>query len=594
MASSILPFETTGQHGHGANSYKCPLFRMLPKELQDESKAKAHLWEYLHLLPIEKMGVPEYHSALNRDLGDLKNPNLIYPVGKGIFIHIYPDSRDARNYYIAIEPGMTQDLSGLMDQVEVRLVDFVTELDEGGGGDKDRVRILIKILDKVCDVSKNGAKGTREKSAKPSKKKSATASTENNGDGSMPQTKGKVVVTPSQFTALRYLMVRDKEGMGLLEPLIQDPYIEDISCSGLGALYLEHKIFKSLKATIAFHTFEELDSFIIRLSEKIGKPVTFRDPIVDATLPDGSRINVVFGGDLSRRGSNFTIRKFSTSPLSVLQLVGFNTLSYEMAAYFSLVLSHGMNMFVSGETASGKTTLMNALTTFIPPTGKIISIEDTPELQVPHGNWIREVVRGSTKSSSNSAVTMFDLLKAALRQRPNEIIIGEIRGEEGAVAFQAMQTGHPSMATFHAASVEKLIQRLTGNPINIPKTYIDNLNIVAIQSMVRLPNGKEGRRVLSVNEIVGYDSSSDSFSFIEVFRWNPVEDIFEFSGYMNSYLLEERIAMARGIPPNQKRSIYPELTRRANILKKLHQQKVDDFYELYQVISQAYREGVLR
>ena len=258
------------------------------------------------------------------------------------------------------------------------------------------------------------------------------------------------------------------------------------------------------------------------------------------------------------------------------------------------MLSHGMNLFVSGETASGKTTLMNALTVFIPPIGKIVSIEDTPELQVPHPNWIREVTRGSTKGTSGSAVTMFDMLKAALRQRPNEIIIGEIRGEEGAIAFQAMQTGHAAMATFHAASVEKLIQRLTGSPINIPKTYVDNLNLVAIQSMVRLPNGKEARRVLSINEIVGYDSSTDSFSFIEVFRWNPTEDTFEFSGYMNSYLLEERIAMQRGIPPSKKRTIYNELSRRANILKKLHQQKVEDFYELYQVLSKAYREGVFR
>ena len=349
-----------------------------------------------------------------------------------------------------------------------------------------------------------------------------------------------------------------------------------------------------MKSTITFDSHEQLDTFVIRLSEKIAKPVTFRDPIVDATLPDGSRINIVYGGDLSRRGSNFTIRKFSGTPISVLQLIAFNALTYDMAAYLSLCLHHGMNMFVAGETASGKTTLMNALTTFIPPTAKIVSIEDTPELQVPHPNWIREVVRGSTRSASDSAIGMFDLLKAALRQRPNEIIIGEIRGEEGAIAFQAMQTGHAAMATFHAASVEKLIQRLTGNPINIPKTYVDNLNVVAIQSMVRLPDGKDGRRLISINEIVGYDSATDSFSFIEVFKWNPTDDTFEFSGYMNSYLLEERISRMRGIPPVQKRNIYGELTRRANVMKKLQEQGVDNFDALYKVLSQAYREGVFR
>ena len=402
------------------------------------------------------------------------------------------------------------------------------------------------------------------------------------------------MLTRSQMAAMRYRMVRDKEGLGPLDPLIRDPNIEDISCSGLGTLFVEHKIFKSLKAAISFNSFDELDAFAIRLSEKIGKPVTFRDPIIDATLPDGSRINIVFGEDLSRRGSNFTIRKFASTPLSILQLVAFNALSYDMAAYFSLMLHHGMDMFVSGETASGKTTLLNALTTFIAPVAKIVSIEDTPELQVPHPNWIMEVTRGSTKTAAESAVGMFDLLKSALRQRPNEIIIGEIRGEEGAIAFQAMQTGHACMATFHAATVEKLIQRLTGNPINIPKTYVDNLNIVAIQSMVRLPNGKDGRRLVSISEIVGYDSASDSFSYIEIFRWNPVDDTFEFSGYVNSYMLEERIAMQRGIPPHKKRTIYNELTRRANILKKLQGQKVDDFNELYQVLSKAYKEGLFR
>ena len=332
---------------------------------------------------------------------------------------------------------------------------------------------------------------------------------------------------------------------------------------------------------------------MIKLSERIGKPATFRQPIIDATLPDGSRINMVFGQDVSRRGSNFTIRKFSETPLSIVELVEFGGLSYEMAAYLSLAMHHGQNIFVSGETASGKTTLMNALTTFIPAASKIVSIEDTPELQVPHPNWIRGVIRAST-GDSGSSVDMFDLLRAALRQRPDEIIIGEIRGAEGAVAFQAMQTGHACMATFHADSVEKLIQRLTGNPILIPKTYIDNLNLVAIQSMVRLPNGKPGRRLISLNEIVGYDSASDSFSYVEVFKWDAAKDTFEFPGYMNSYMLEEVIAMKRGLPPSRKREIYDELTRRTNLLRRLKEQGITGFYEIYQVLAQANKEGIFK
>ena len=389
-------------------------------------------------------------------------------------------------------------------------------------------------------------------------------------------------------------MVRDKVGLGALQPLIQDPNIEDVSCSGLGPLFVEHKVFDSLRSNITFDTFHQLDQFVLRLSEKIGRPVTYRDPIVDATLPGGSRINIVYGDDVSKRGSNFTIRKFAEKPFSILQLIEFGTLTHDMAAYLSLVLGHGQNVFVAGEAASGKTTLLNALTTFIPFDAKIVSIEDTPEIQVPHPNWVREVVRGSSKNALGSQVGMFDLLKAALRQRPNEIIIGEIRGEEGAIAFQAMQTGHAAMATFHAASVEKLIQRLTGDPINVPRTYVDNLNVVVIQSAVQLPNGKTARRCVSINEIVGYDPTTEGFSFLESFKWDPASDTFEFKGHMNSYLMEERLAPARGLPPQRKRAIYDEIERRARILRHLHEQGVADFDDLFAILSRAYRDGTFR
>ena len=561
-------------HTHEGRLTGCPVFRMLPDQLQVESSKQEHLWNYLHELPIEEIGPPDYFETLNRGMSDLQSPNLIYPVNNENFVHICSNKADPRHRYITIEPGMHEEVSDIMRRAELKLVDIVTDLENET---EDQAVALLRSLDTFCQVGDDSRKDMLGGLRLFSKKRTS-----------------KLVLSQEQLNVLRYRIVRDKAKMGELEPLLLDPYIEDISCSGLGNVFIEHKIFKSVQASTHFDSFDELDSFIIKLSEKIGKPVTFRDPIVDATLPDGSRINIVFGGDLSKRGSNFTIRKFSATPISILELINFNTLSYDIAAYLSLGIGHGMNVFIAGETASGKTTLLNALTTFIPPTGKIVSIEDTPELQAPHPNWIRETVRGSTKNASGSAVTMFDLLKAALRQRPNEIIIGEIRGEEGAIAFQAMQSGHAAMATFHAASVEKLIQRLTGHPINIPKTYIDNLNIVCIQSMVRLPNGKEARRVVSVNEIVGYDSSSDSFSFIEVFQWDPVKDVVEFSGYMNSYLLEEKIAMQRGLPPSDKRKIYVELTRRANILKKLNERKVTDFYELYGVLAQAHKEGVFR
>jgi flagellar protein FlaI len=397
---------------------------------------------------------------------------------------------------------------------------------------------------------------------------------------------------PADVDGIKYSIIKEKVGIGVLQPLINDSYIEDISCSGIGNIFIEHKIFKSIRTTFGYSTHEELDEHVLRLSERIKKPVTFRQPVVDASLPDGSRINIVYGQDVSRRGTNYTIRKFADEPLSILQLVKFGSLSWDMAAYLSIVIEDGMNLFVSGETASGKTTLMNALTTFIQPNAKIVSIEDTAEVKVPHLNWISEVTRKPKGGEKESGVGMFDLLKAALRQRPNEIIIGEIRGEEGLIAFQAMQTGHPVMATFHAASIQKLIQRLVGDPINVPKNYVDNLNVVVIQIAVRLPNGKIGRRAVSVSEIVSYDSQSDAFSFVEVFKWDPVTDTFEFTGFNNSYILEQKIAVARGYPPARRRQIYQLIKRRARILEKVADSGVMDYYEIYNVISRAIREGV--
>ena len=562
-------------HAHaGGDAFDCPLFRMLPAPLQEESRARPHLWSYLHSLRVDEVGVPDYTQLLDDSHRQLDRVNLLYPTGDELFVHIKHDMADARDDYHPIEPSNMANLDQLAVQLDERLMDY-THVLRGAIDPEERTQTLLDIVDEVSDV----VDGEDGRSRGLFRRRSS----------------GKLTMTPTELQSLKYLVIRDKVGMGPLEPMIQDPYIEDVSCSGLGPLFVEHRVFGGLKSSIRFDENEQLDRFVIRLSEKIGRPVTFREPIVDAILPDGSRVNIVFGGDVSKRGSNFTLRKFSATPLSVLNLIESGSLNYEMAAYLSFMLRDGMNIFVSGETASGKTTLLNALTTFVRPDAKIVTIEDTPEVQLPHPNWTREVVRGSTKNdAAGSTVTMMDLLKAALRQRPNEIIIGEIRGEEGAVAFQAMQTGLACLATFHASSVEKLIQRLTGNPINIPRTYIDSLNVVVITSSVALPSGQPVRRILSINEIINYDPASDSFTYVEMFRWNPYSDTHEFVGYQNSYLLEQVIAPKKGISPNNRRRIYGDLAQRAEILKKLHQTQYTRFYDFYTVLSKAYREGLLR
>ncbi|HDD56402.1 MAG TPA: hypothetical protein ENG18_00075 [Nitrososphaeria archaeon] len=366
----------------------------------------------------------------------------------------------------------------------------------------------------------------------------------------------KIYVGYETYKALEYQLVMEKARLGILEPFIRDPYIEDISCDGLGPIFVEHKVFGSCESNIKFDSRDELDEFVRRLSEKTGRPVTYRNPIVDASLPDGSRINIVFGSDVSMRGSNFTIRKFSDKPISIVQLIKWGSIDELIAAYLWMLLENNMSIWFCGETASGKTTLLRAVCVFINPHYKIISIEDTPEIIVPHDNWIREVTR---ESEEGVGIELFDLLKAALRQRPNYIIVGEIRGKEASVAFQAMQTGAPVLTTFHAGSIEKLVQRLTGSPIEVPKTYIDILNCVVIQSAVRIPRtGKVERRVLSVNEVVGYDPIEGRFNYIELFNWKPAEDEHEFRGRGSSHLLENKIAVMRGIDRRNLGAVYDE------------------------------------
>ena len=578
-----LPFpceNVVDDHKDGRNG--CALKKLLSKELMERAEASPHLMDYLHMVPVAAVGVPDFYPEVSRKLGEIEHPNLIYPVTDDIFVHIFPDLEDPRNYYIAVEPPVGMELEEILREVERRLLDYVDVL-AGAETKEEQIEALSRAVE-CCCVVKGEGKPTNGDNKK--RKAGGMSSFGSSRDGRVP-------VTRRELDTIKYIILRDKVQMGALEPLIRDPNIEDISCSGVGAVFVEHKVFKGLKSSINFHTHEELDDFVLRLSENIKKPVTFKNPIVDAALPDGSRINIVYGGEVSKRGSNFTIRKFAEVPISILELVNFGSFDYKMAAYLAIVVGDGMNLWVSGETASGKTTLLNAITTFIRPDAKIVTIEDTPELQVPHVNWIREVVRmGGDAATQGSSVDMFGLLKAALRQRPNAILVGEIRGEEGSVAFQAKQTGHQVMSTFHAASVEKLIQRVTGNPINVPKPYIDNLNVVVICSAVRLPSGKLGRRVLSINEIIGYDLSSDSFSFVEIFRWNPAEDVHEFTGNMNSFLLENRVAPRRGLTQKNKRMIYTELDKKAAILEKIHQQGVTNFYDFYLLLAKAQREGL--
>ncbi|MCD6301336.1 MAG: type II/IV secretion system ATPase subunit [Staphylothermus sp.] len=531
-----------------------------------EIRKVPYLAEYVNRI-VPQVGVPDYYTrGLPSELKKASRVNVIYPVGNGIYVHIYmPPEGTESGYkkYIVIEPPRPSAV--LFDLIEEKMAELITEKDIIKSPE-EKEQMLIRFLDAIVSIV-----------GSPVDYNSLTRKKRNNFK--------KIPVYKMDYERLKYYLIRDKVGLGILEPFIKDPYIEDISCDGVGYVFIVHKIFGSLETSIKFETEEELDRFVIELSERIGKPVSHARPIVDSTLPDGSRINIVFGKDVSLHGSNFTIRKFSKKPISIIQLIKWGTLDERIAAYLWILLLEGMSGWISGETASGKTTTLNAIITFIRPTAKIITIQDTAEVQVPHKNWVRELTRDT--GSVESSITMFDLLKAALRQRPNYIVVGEIRGAEGNVAFQAMQTGHPVLSTFHAGSVERLIQRVTSPPINVPKTQLDNLNFIIIQSAVY----REGimlRRMLSVNEILGYDAEADSIIYIPVFTWDPATDRFYFRGKGASYLLEEKIATMRGIPRRELKLIYEELELRAQILREMVNRNIVDYYDVFKIIARIY------
>ena len=340
-------------------------------------------------------------------------------------------------------------------------------------------------------------------------------------------------------------------------------------------------------SNIRFRERELLSRYLRAMSERIGRPVSDNKPIIDGVLLDGSRINIIFSDDVSMLGPSFTIRKFAEETISITQLIQWGTMSSQVAAYIWICLEYGMSVLVSGETASGKTTTLNAILPFIDHNVKIYSAEDTPEVKVRHKIWQRLVTRDA--KNEESRVEMFDLLKAALRSRPRYIIIGEIRGVEGATAFQAMQTGHPVIATFHASSIVKMIQRFTGDPINVPIRFFDNLNFAIFQEVVEAPGGGIARRITGIDEVIGYNKHSDGVLTRGMFEWDPVKDKHYFRGMFQSHLLENKIAAMAGF--SNKRDIYDEMLKRAAALDRMVERELTHYDDVFDLIGIYYNNG---
>ena len=396
--------------------------------------------------------------------------------------------------------------------------------------------------------------------------------------------------TPQQRKIVEYYLFRNFIGHGKIEPVIQDGNIEDISCDGLGIpIYIYHRNPKygSIRTNLVFTEREKLDAFVMKLAQRCGRAISVAEPLLDGTLPDGSRVQATFGSDISRKGPTFTIRKFMHNPLTPVDLINYGTIDEKMLSYLWLALEHGKSLLVAGATATGKTAMLNALSLFIPPDRKIVSIEDTAELRLPHENWLPQVARtgfGAEKITGKrmGEVDMFDLVKASLRQRPDYIIVGEVRGKEAYVLFQSMATGHTGMSTIHADTIEGLINRLETKPISLPASLLQNLDIVMIIAREKL-HGSYVRRVKRLVEIVGYDMKSGELITNDVFNWVPSEDKFTYAGksHMLGKLIEERGA--------NELSMQREIERRMSILRWMKTHNYRFYGDVSKYINMYYR-----
>jgi archaeal flagellar protein FlaI len=371
-----------------------------------------------------------------------------------------------------------------------------------------------------------------------------------------PTTKGRIL----------YYLERDFIGYGIVDVPMTDSEVEDISCDGVGIpLYIYHRKYGSIRSNLKFVDAKRLDDYVIWLAQRSGKHISVASPILDATVPDGSRLQATLGMHVTKRGSSFTIRRFRDNPFTPVDLLKFKTMSSEMMAYLWIAIENGQSMMVCGGTASGKTTTLNATLLFIPPQMKIVSIEDTRELNLPHENWVPSLTRagfGAKNLISGKApgeIDMFDLLAAALRQRPQYLMVGEVRGAEAFIVFQAMATGKTCYTTFHAESVSAMVHRMENPPITLPRSLVSALNLVLLQRQVKVGT-KMTRRVQSLTEIVGLDPETNELITNSVYSWNPADDTFLYSGHSYIY---ERVALMKNL---SMKDMEKEVRNRAEML----------------------------
>jgi len=526
---------------------------------------KKHIMDFKE----EKNSVPEFAEEIKEET-KFELDNVVYPLEGGVYAHVYDPTDEISRYYI-IQPSLDSREKELFDEIKdeiiVKISDYPTTEDL-----EEYEKILREIFEDTIEVTEGG---------EPRK--------ETNGPiGGILGEKTKFLIPKRVHDKIWFQLRKDLVGLGPLEPITMDRRNEDIHVLGYDKVNVNHAIYGMLRTNIDLGSEGEYRSWLESLTKRVGSSASESNPIIDTTLPDGSRLNVVYSEEVSVEGPTLTIRQHEEVPFSLFQIVQSGTMSPELIAYLWLSLESNMSIAVCGETASGKTTSMNAMTACIPRDTKIYSAEDTLEVRPPHDSWQRLLTR-DTDDEEEEGVDMFSLIKNSLRSRPGYILVGEVRGEEGFNVFQAMQTGHPVIFTFHAGTVSSLIDRFTGDPINVPVKFFDNLDVALFQNFMKSDVGEGLRRVTGVHEIEGYSKDLEGIMSRKAFERDPAKDELDFLSLNNSYLLEEEVAPSLGY--QDKRKIYDELKKRADIVRKAIREGYTGWHEVVKVTWSYQEDG---
>jgi flagellar protein FlaI len=484
---------------------------------------------------------------------DLTKINIIYPLIEPFaYANVTWDAENKEVIYKVLEPKLTEEEEQLLKNISDGLIELV-----------DVELSSVKYKAKAIEyLQKNILKVIKEFGLKLSQR---------------------------QFIKLMYFIYRNFLGFNEIEPLLQDPNIEDISCDGVDVpLYVIHRKFGPLKTNIVFDNLEHLRQYVIKLSERTGRYVSYAEPILSGTLPDGSRVSATLAGDVTTHGPVFTIRKFSEKPYSPIDQIELRTVNSEILAYFWYLMEHGISLLIIGGVSTGKTSLLNTLCMFISPEAKIVSIEDTRELRIPNEHWIPSLARvgfgiPTPTGEKYGEVTLFDLLKESFRQNPDYVIVGEVRGAEAYVMFQGMSSGHPSISTFHAGSVDTLIKRLITAPIELSPTLIESLDVITVMIHAR-EKSKSARRMKEVVEIESVDTKTQEVKTRTIFRWDPITDNYSKVG---ESIKIEKVTLAKG---GDLEYAKREIERRKRILDWMRYKNIRDYVEITKLINLYYKE----